>query len=358
MISRSLPLGGRLHERKDGYMNANFTRKLGHSGIEVSALGLGCWAIGGPWLFYGKPAGWSGVDDAESKRALQTAFDLGVTFFDTAANYGAGHSERLLGQVVKNCRDRVVIATKFGYAVDEVGKSVINYDEKEETSNVAARLRADLEASLRRLDTDYIDVYLIHVWGLTIERALEARAVLEDLVKEGKIRTYGWSTDRTDAIEVFAAAPNCSVVQQQLSVLDGNLELLALCERLNLGSMIRGPLGMGVLTGKFAPDTTFASDDVRSHVDWHPGFKDGRPTQDWLAKLEAVREVLTSDGRTLAQGALAWIWAKSPVTVPIPGFKTVRQVEENAGAMQFGPLSPEQMVEIDRILGRETVAAG
>ena len=339
-------------------MNTKFTRTLGRSEIEVSPIGLGCWAIGGPWLFYGKQAGWSGVDDAESARALQAALDLGVTFFDTAANYGAGHSERLLGRAVKGCRDRVVIATKFGYLVDEAGKTVINYDESEETSDVSKRLRADLEASLRRLDTDYIDVYQIHVWGLTLERALQARTVLEDLVQEGKIRTYGWSTDRPEVIGPFADAPNCSVVQQQLSVLDGNLELLKLCEALNLASINRGPLGMGLLTGKFAPTSTFQSDDVRSHVQWHPGFKDGRPTQDWLDKLESLREVLTSGGRTLAQGALAWIWAKSPVTVPIPGFKTVRQVEENAGAMAFGPLTAEQLAEIDRILGREVHMAG
>lgn len=328
-------------------------RQLGRSGIQVSALGLGCWAIGGPWLFNGRPAGWSAVDDAESLRALHRALELGVNFFDTAANYGCGHSERLLGQAIKGRRDQVVIATKFGYHVDEATKVVTPYGEKEEESDPTSHLRADLEASLRRLGTDYVDVYQLHIWGLTLERALEAREVLEELVKEGKIRTYGWSTDRTDAIAAFATAPHCSVVQQQLSVLDGNLELLALCERLNLASINRGPLGMGLLTGKYAPDATFKSDDVRSHAAWHPGFKDGRPTQAWLDALAAIREVLTSGGRTLAQGALAWIWARSGQTIPIPGFKTVQQVEENCGALRFGPLTPAQLVEIDHILGRE-----
>jgi len=229
---------------------------------------------------------------------------------------------------------------------------VVHFDETEEDSDVASRLRASLEASLMRLDTDYIDVYLIHVWGLKIERALAAREILEDLVKEGKIRTYGWSTDRVDAIQAFATSPNCGVIQQQLSVLDGSMELLALCEELNLGSMNRGPLGMGILTGKFAPTSTFAQDDVRRHAQWHPGFKDGKPTQEWLNQLASIREVLTSQGRTLAQGALAWIWARSPKTVPIPGFKTVAQVEENCKAMECGPLTPSQMGEIDKFLGR------
>jgi aryl-alcohol dehydrogenase-like predicted oxidoreductase len=333
-------------------MTTKFTRTLGRSGIEVSAIGLGCWAVGGPWTFNGSPAGWSGVDDAESLRAIDRAFELGATFFDTAANYGAGHSERLLAQAFKGRRDKVVIATKFGYHVDEAAKAVIFYDEKEDESNVASRLRTDLEASLKRLDTDYIDVYQLHVWGLTIERALEVREVLEDLVRLGKIRAYGWSTDRTDAVKVFSTSPNCSVVQQQLSVLDGNMELLALCEELNLASINRGPLGMGLLTGKFVPETTFANDDVRHHAEWHPGFKDGKPTRDWLVKLASIREVLTSRGRTLSQGALAWIWALSPRTVPIPGFKTVAHVEENCKAMEFGPLISDQMIEIDRILGR------
>lgn len=187
---------------------------------------------------------------------------------------------------------------------------------------------------------------------MTIERALEVREVLEDLVRLGKIRAYGWSTDRTDAVKAFSTSPNCSVVQQQLSVLDGNMELLALCEELNLASINRGPLGMGLLTGKFVQDTTFANDDVRHHAEWHPGFKDGKPTRDWLGKLASIREVLTSGGRTLSQGALAWIWALSPRTVPIPGFKTVAHVEENCKAMEFGPLISDQMIEIDRILGR------
>jgi aryl-alcohol dehydrogenase-like predicted oxidoreductase len=328
-------------------------RNLGRSGIEVSAMGLGCWAIGGPWTLNGSQAGWGVMDDAESARAIHRAIELGITFFDTAANYGCGHSECILGQAVKGRRDQVVIATKFGYSVDEAAREVTPYGEKEEDSDVASHLRADVEASLRRLGTDYIDVYQLHVWGLSIERALEAREKLEELVKEGKIRTYGWSTDRTDAIKAFSTLPNCGVAQQQFSVLDGNAELLALCEGLNLASINRGPLGMGLLTGKFAPDSRFSDDDVRQHASWHPGFKDGRPTQAWLDALESIRYVLTSDGRTLAQGALAWLRARSEKTIPIPGFKTVKQIEENCNAMQFGPLTPAQMDEIDRILRRQ-----
>ncbi|HWM21322.1 MAG TPA: aldo/keto reductase [Ilumatobacteraceae bacterium] len=336
-------------------MIAFSTRPLGRSGIEVSSLGVGCWAIGGPWTFNGAPAGWSEVDDTESVRALRRAFELGVTFFDTAANYGAGHSERVLGQAFAGQRDEVVIATKFGYHVDDASSTVRSYGSDEADSDVAGHVRADLEASLERLDTDYVDVYQLHVGSLTLARALEARDVLDELVAEGKVRTYGWSTDRADVIRPFATSPGCGVVQQGLSVLDDtNPEMLALCEELDLASINRSPLGMGLLTGKFTVNTTFPSNDQRRRAQWHPGFKDGTPTQDWLDQLAAIRDVLTSEGRTLAQGALAWIWARSPMTIPIPGFKTVAQVEDNCGALDKGPLTTAQMAEIDSILGRVT----
>jgi len=327
-------------------------RKLGRSNIEVSAVGMGCWAIGGVWNFAGNTAGWSVVDNNESIRAIHKAMDLGATFFDTAANYGCGHSEKILGQAVKGHRDQVVIATKFGHQVDAINKEVTFYGETEEESDVVSHMHTDLETSLNNLDTEYIDLYQLHTWGLSIERALLVRDQLEEFVKEGKIRTYGWSTDRTDAVKAFSTAPNCGAVQQQLNIFDGNLELLALCKEMNLASVNRGPLGMGILTGKFGPDTKFNDDDVRKYVEWFPGFKDGSPTQEWLDALESVREILTSQGRTLAQGALAWIWGRSPNTIPIPGFKTVAQVEENAKAMEFGPLTVDQMAEIDHILGR------
>jgi aryl-alcohol dehydrogenase-like predicted oxidoreductase len=292
------------------------------------------------------------VDDAESTRAIQAALDAGVTFFDTAANYGCGHSEVILGNALASRRDKVVIATKFGYIVDETTRDAEPYGSSEEVSDVAPHVRENLEASLRRLNTDYVDVYQLHVWGLEIDRALAVRDVLEQLVAEGKVRTYGWSTDRTDAIEAFATSPRCGVTQQQLNIFDGNHELLALCERLNLASINRAPLGMGMLTGKLTPTTTFKDDDVRAHAQWFAGIQDGRPSKAWLDALASICDVLTSGGRTPAQGALAWLWGRSPNTIPIPGFRTVAQVEENAGAMSFGPLLPAQMAEIDGILGR------
>lgn len=331
-------------------MTETTTRVLGRSGIRVSAMGLGGWAIGGPFTFAGRPAGWGTVDDEESIRAVHAAVDHGITFFDTAANYGAGHSEEVLGRALADRRGDVVIATKFGHDVDERARAVSAYDGDEATSDVAKRLRDDLTASLRRLGTDYIDVYQLHVGALERDRAVEVRDVLEELVAQGRIRTYGWSTNQADAMRDFAG-PGCGAVQLALSVLDRQEEyMLPVADELDLGAIVKSPLGMGLLTGKFTPEHTFPADDVRSAVEWHPGFRDGRPDPGYLDRVAAVREVLTSGGRTLAQGALAWVWGRSPRTVPIPGFRTVAQVEENAGALEHGPLTPEQMDEVERIL--------
>ena len=325
-------------------------RVLGRSGIEVSAAGMGCWAIGGPWTYAGKAAGWSTVDDAESVRAIHAALEAEANFFDTAANYGCGYSERILGQALKGRRETAVIATKFGDRINEETKDVRPYGEPFETAPVTRYMRRDLEQSLQRLGTDYIDVYQLHIWGYDIDKSVEIRSELETFVAEGKIRCYGWSTDRPDAVRAFAEGEHCSVVQQNLNIFDEVAEILDICEEQNLASINRGPLGMGVLTGKFTPTSSFPDDDVRAKVDWFEGFADGHPNPEWLQKIEAVREILTSEGRTLAQGALAWIWGRSNRTIPIPGFKTVAQVKENAGAMQFGPLRPEQMAEIEAIL--------
>ena len=324
-------------------------RTLGTSGIEVSALGFGCWAIGGPFWAGTQPLGWGEVSDEESIRAIQRSLELGVNFFDTADVYGAGHSERVLAKALslalKGKRDRVVIATKFGNVFDETSKQITGSDAS------PAYIRAACEASLRRLETEYIDLYQLHTGDLDLEAAVEARETLEQLVSEGLIRAYGWSTDDPTRAEVFAAGGHCVAVQHQLNVLEDNLVMLETCERLNLASINRGPLAMGLLTGKFSSEIKLQASDVRAvSPEWMAYFKDGVPNQEWLARLESIREVLTSDGRTLGQGALAWIWARSPKTVPIPGCRTVAQAEQNAQALEFGPLRAAQMLEIDRLL--------
>jgi len=330
--------GNELSQIGDAQM---FTRQLGRSGIEVSALGLGCWAIGGLFWREGRVVGWGEVDDEESIRAIHRGLDLGVTFFDTADIYGAGHSEKILGRALAGHRDAVVIATKFGKAFDEQTRQAT------ETNATPEYIRQACEASLRRLRTDVIDLYQFHVGDFDVAGAPAVRDVLEELVASGKIRSYGWSTDDPDRARVFAEGRHCTAVQQSLNIFDGNEETLAVCEELNLASVNRSPLAKGLLTGKFNADSKLPVDDIRHK--WN--FKEGRLAEQ-LAKIDELREVLTSEGRTLAQAALGWLWATSDKTIPIPGFKTVTQVEENVAAASFGPLSDEQMKQIDRILGR------
>ncbi|MDW5326164.1 aldo/keto reductase [Plantactinospora sp. KLBMP9567] len=328
-------------------------RPLGRSGIEISALGAGCWAIGGPYGDTENQYGWGGSrDDDESIRALHRARDLGITFFDTASSYGAGHSETLIGSAFHGVRDQVVIATKWGYTFDEERRLAIGDDDSLEY------IRTCLEGSLRRLRTDYVDLYQLHLGDLPVPRALEMIAVLDDLVIEGKIRSYGWSTDDAVRAAAFAeAGAGCTAIQHDLSVLSGSAEVLAVCEKFNQASINRGPLAMGLLSGKYHDGRQVPGDDVRSQaLPWMRYFRDGAGAPEWLAAIDAIREVLTSGGRTLAQGALAWLWARSPATVPIPGFRTVEQVEENAAAMSFGPLTAADMAQIDKITTTVTAA--
>lgn len=324
-------------------------RTLGRSEIEVSALGMGCWAIGGPLWTGETPIGWGEVDDEESIRAIHIALDLGVNLFDTANVYGAGHSERVLARAFEGRRTQVVIATKFNALFDENTRQVTSW-----SSTSPESIRNECEASLRRLNTDYIDLYQFHDNGYPAEKAAPIRDTLEELVKEGKIRSYGWSTDFPERAHVFAQGPKCSAVQLQLNVLDDNPDMIALCEKENLAALNRGPLAMGLLTNKYTAEIKIAADDVRGEKspEWMKYFKDGKPNPEWAAKRDAIREILTSKGRSIAQGALAWNWARSEKTLPIPGFRTVVQVQENAGAMQFGPLTIEQMQEINKLLGR------
>ncbi|WEO97769.1 aldo/keto reductase [Streptomyces sp. FXJ1.172] len=329
-------------------METMTTRTLGRSGIDVSALGFGCWAIGGEWQAAdGQPLGWGKVDDEESVRAIHRALDLGVTFFDTADCYGTGHSEEILGRALGGRRDDVVLATKWGNVVDRDTRTLTGSDDTPEYA------RRALTASLRRLGTDHIDLYQFHLSDADPGRAAELRDVCEEFVQEGLIRAYGWSTDDPGRAAVFAEGAHCTAVQHALNVLDDAPRLIALCEQSELASVNRSPLAMGLLAGR--RKETLQAGDIRSRPPaWLQGYDaDGSGADTaWLDRIDALRSILTSDGRTLAQGALAWLWARSPRTVPIPGFRTVAQAEENAGAMQKGPLTAGQLTEVERLLGR------
>jgi aryl-alcohol dehydrogenase-like predicted oxidoreductase len=270
-----------------------------------------------------------------SIRAIHRAIDLGINYFDTADEYGCGHAETVLGQALQGRRDQVVISTKFGYAIDEATRKVTGEDAS------PPAIRRACEGSLRRLGIDAIDVYLLHLRDLALEPAAEARETLEDLVKEGKIRYYGWSTDDPERAALFAQGPHCTAIMHRLNIMMDAPKMLALCEAHDLASLNRIPLALGLLSGHWSPETRLPEEDLR-----HGFFQVQRFLED-LETAEALRQTLTLDGRSYAQGALGWIWARSPRTIPVPGFRTESHVLEDAEALGRGPLSPEQMKEIE-----------
>ena len=320
-------------------------RTLGRSGIEVSPLGMGCWAIGGPWQWLDGPGGWGEVDDDESIRAVHAAMASGITFFDTAATYGTGHSEDVLGRALAGHRDEVVIATKFGFHVDEAAKHVTF---RTDPRDVISDLRADCERSLRHLGTDVIDLYQLHVWDYPADLAVELREALEDLVHGGQDPqpTAGAPTTppwRGCSPTGSTARPSSTTSTSSGTPRRSWRSARRRTSRASTAARSRAaPSPASTRRTRSSRRTTCAATTGRRDTFFTPT----------LAKLDAVRDILTSGGRTLAQGSLAWIWARSPMTVPIPGIRTVAQAEENAGAMAFGPLTAEQVAQIDALVGR------
>ena len=326
-------------------------RTLGKSGIEVSSLGLGCWPIGGPmYSTDGTLVGFDTVNDEESEKALLTALDLGITLYDTSSVYGCGHSERLLGKAFSHQRDRVVLATKFGSIFDEETKTCLS------NSVAPDFIRQSCEDSLRRLNTDFIDLFQCHEWYVPLEQAGSVFETLDKLKEEGKIRAYGWSTDHPDLIDFFVKNTNGCAIQHQFNVFINADGILETCNTYDMASINRSPLAMGLLSGKYSSASEALVGDIRANnIDWNFYFKNGKVNPVLLDRLAQIREILTSDGRSLVQGALGWLWAKSGRTLPVPGFRTVKQVEELAKAMTFGPLTKNQIEQIDSIIEKISI---
>ena len=320
-------------------------RILGPSGMKAGAIGMGCWAIGGQFTLDGRNDGWGEVDDAQSVRAIHLALERGANLFDSADAYGTGHSEEVLGIALKGRRAEALIATKFGFTYDRARRALLAIDVSPAYIEKANAL------SLKRLGTDYIDLYQIHPGDLSEAEADAAGGALERLAEAGRIRAWGWSTDNAAAARRMLQFPHFTAVQQELNVFEDGSAMLELCAETGLASLNRSPLAMGLLSGKYDATTRFSDTDVRGagHA-WVKHFKDGRPTPEALGRLAALRDLLTTGGRSLAQGALGWILARSPHTLPIPGFKSEAQVRDNLGALDHGPLPQAVMTAIADLL--------
>jgi aryl-alcohol dehydrogenase-like predicted oxidoreductase len=308
------------------------SRRLGRSGIQVSSLGLGTARLAGlGWREDAVlPDSFPGIRDAV--RQIQVAVDLGVTFFDTADNYGQGLSECILGEALRSRRVDILVATKFGEDPMRGQEDPWALD-----GDIVTR---KCEASLRRLQADYIDLYLLHRRDYPIEKASALMEALEVLVRAGKIRYYGWSTDDVERARLFAGSEHCIAIEHRLNVFNDHQAMLALCQEQDLASLNRVPLLMGVLAGRWTPETKLEDGDPRAKWFTDEGF---------LKLLDCARQLepyLTRDGRSCVQGALGWIWARSPITIPLPGFRNMGQMQELVQARQFGPLCSDAMQAI------------
>jgi aryl-alcohol dehydrogenase-like predicted oxidoreductase len=319
------------------------SRRLGRSGISVSPLGLGTARLAG--------LGWreditpqvTAQSKQEAVGQIQAAVDLGVTFFDTADNYGQGLSERILGEALQDRRDGILVATKFGE--DPIP------DQDDPWSLDGGIVERKCEASLCRLGFEYLDLYLLHRRDYPLERAPELIEVLEDLVRTGKIRYYGWSTDDVERAGIFARGEHCIAIEHRLNVFNDNPAMLELCRQNDLASLNRVPLLMGVLAGRWSTETRLDETDPRA------GWFEHQEFQRLLECVQQLEPYLTSGGRSYVQGALGWIWARSPLTIPLPGFRSMEQLQVLVQAQGFGPLPLDAMQAVVELVKSAGFAA-
>jgi aryl-alcohol dehydrogenase-like predicted oxidoreductase len=312
------------------------TRKLGNSGLEVSALGLGCMGMS---FGYG-PAG----DRQEMIALLRAAVERGVTFFDTAEVYGPFANEELVGEALAPFRGRVVIATKFGFELGPEG-------EQTGLDSRPAHIREVAEASLRRLRLDCLDLFYQHRVDPEVPIE-EVAGTVKELIEEGKVRHFGLSEAGVRTIRRAHAVQPVTALQSEYSLWwrEPEEEILAVLEELGIGFVPFSPLGRGFLTGKLDEATTFDSSDFRSTV---PRFsaenrRANRAVVDLLARIAASKQA------TPAQIALAWVLSRKPWIVPIPGTTKLHRLEENLGAASI-ELSTDDLREIESAVAEITV---
>lgn len=299
------------------------TRPIGRSGVKASAVGLGTWAIGG-WM-------WGGTDEAESIAAIQASLEAGVTLIDTAPAYGLGRSEEIVGKAIAGRRDRAVIATKCGlvwhtqkgkHFFDQDGKPVHRYLGRDGIIH-------EVEESLRRLGTDYIDLYITH-WQDPTTPIEETVAALEELKKAGKIRAIGASNVNRSELETYIQTGSLDAIQERFSMIDREIEadLLPLTVQNDVATLSYSSLALGLLSGTIGPDRVFAGDDQRKD---NPRFSVSN-RQKAKGFSDAIRPVAERHGASIAQVVIAWTLAQPGVTFALCGARNPAQALDNARA--------------------------
>ncbi|MEJ2008445.1 MAG: aldo/keto reductase [Acidobacteriota bacterium] len=298
-------------------------RPLGASGIEASVVAMGAWAIGG-WM-------WGGTDERKAAEAIQASLDAGINFIDTAPAYGMGLSESIVGKAIAGRRDKLVIATKCGIVwhtekgtpfLEQSGKRMHRYLGPES-------IRHEVEQSLKRLNTDYIDLYQTH-WQDETTPIEDTMGTLLDLKREGKIRAIGASNATVEQIEAYRRVGQLDACQEKYSMLDRELEneYLPYARQHNLAVLAYSPLANGLLTGKIGPERQFPPDDLRHS---RPRFS-VESRRKVLAMLDRMRPIAEKHGLTLAQLVIAWTAAQPGVTHVLVGARNAEQAQENAAA--------------------------
>lgn len=296
------------------------TRKLGYSDLHLTTIGLGTWAMGGgDWKF-----GWGDQDDQSSIDSIHQALDAGINWIDTAAIYGHGHSERVVGQAIKGRRDKVIIATKCGRVWEGDSKEIGKCLRRES-------IRREIDASLQRLELDYIDLYQIH-WPEPDQEIEEGWTAVSELIQEGKIRYAGVSNFSLEQLKRVQPIHPVTSLQPPYSMLrrDVEAEILPYCQEKNIGVVAYSPMQAGLLTGKFTKDRVANLPDN----DWrkfNPFFT--QPQLDkHLAMVDQLRPIAVELDITLAQLALAWVLRRPEMTAAIAGARRLDQITETVKA--------------------------
>jgi aryl-alcohol dehydrogenase-like predicted oxidoreductase len=307
------------------------TRKLGKSGLEVSALGLGCMGLS---FGYGNK-----IDRQDAIQLIRSAFEMGVTFYDTAEAYGPGDNEELLGEALEPFRKEVVIATKFGF---KEGRTPLGTDSRPEN------IRVVTEAALKRLRTDVIDLLYQHRVDPNVPIE-DVAGTVKDLIKEGKVKHFGLSEAGVQIIRKAHAVQPVTALQSEYSLWwrEPEEEIIPTLEELGIGFVPFSPLGKGFLTGKIDEATTFDKSDFRNTV---PRFSEENRKAN-QALVDLLEKIAKEKVATNAQIALAWLLAQKPWIVPIPGTTKIHRLEENVGAASI-ILTTDDLKEIDEALSK------
>jgi aryl-alcohol dehydrogenase-like predicted oxidoreductase len=316
-------------------------RAFGKTGIQISAVGFGCWEIGG---------GYGSIEETEFIRAVNRSLDLGINSFDTAEAYGFGASETSLAKALGSRRKEAVITTKFGVGYPDAAPSY--------RDSRRQRVMASIEKSLKALNTDYVDVYLIH-WpdrGIPFEEPMRA---LDDLVKQGKVRAVGLSNFKLDEIKTCAKTRPIDVVQYCWNMFDRRMqaEIFPYCREQNIGVMAYGSLAYGMLTGTFSEEMTFDKGDWRSkrgqllNINLFQHLFDAEHFLKNLRAVEELKAMAARYGKTLPQLALRWTTSNPVVSTALVGCRNPNEVDDNIGALGWS-ISDADMKQIDEIFAR------